>query len=79
MGEGQQAFAGGDLVESPLVGVNFWAWGGEGQPRAPRQPATEKEVLKAHCWQPGDSLVGDPPHEAAAAGVRLVETLGDKN
>ncbi len=38
-------------TDSPIAGVNFWAWGGEGKP--------------AHVqWQPGDTLIGDPPHEA---------------
>lgn len=36
--------------KTPLVGVNFWAWGGEGVP--------------AHKdWQKGDDFLGDPPHE----------------
>jgi mannan endo-1,4-beta-mannosidase len=38
-------------TDSPIAGVNFWAWGGEGLP--------------AHTeWQPGDNFIGDPPHEA---------------
>jgi mannan endo-1,4-beta-mannosidase len=38
-------------TDSPVAGVNFWAWGGEAAP--------------AHVqWQPGDALIGDPPHEA---------------
>jgi len=43
----QLAQAGG-----PMAGCNFWAWGGEGRPRVPRA-----------VWQPGDDLIGDPPHE----------------
>ncbi|MDX2285459.1 MAG: cellulase family glycosylhydrolase [Bacteroidia bacterium] len=35
-----------------VAGVNFWAWGGEGRPRAPKA-----------VWQPGDDFTGDPPHE----------------
>jgi mannan endo-1,4-beta-mannosidase len=31
---------------------NFWAWGGQGRPRAPKV-----------IWQIGDPLIGDPPHE----------------
>jgi len=37
--------------DAPVAGVNFWAWGGEGAPKHVR-------------WQPGDPLIGDPPHEA---------------
>lgn len=37
----------------PLVGSNFWAWGGEGTPR---------ETVEAK-WQKGDSYSGDPPQE----------------
>lgn len=37
---------------SSLSGVNFWAYGGEGRPRQP-----------GGMWQPGDDLIGDPPHE----------------
>lgn len=33
-------------------GVNFWAWGGEGRPRAPET-----------WWKKGDDFTGDPPHE----------------
>lgn len=43
----QLAKAGG-----PMAGCNFWAWGGEGRPRTPKA-----------IWQPGDDLIGDPPHE----------------
>ncbi|MCB9266282.1 MAG: cellulase family glycosylhydrolase [Lewinellaceae bacterium] len=35
-----------------MAGANFWAWGGEGRPRAPRA-----------VWQAGDDFIGDPPHE----------------
>jgi mannan endo-1,4-beta-mannosidase len=37
----------------PLVGSNFWAWGGFGQPRDPEDPA----------WEKGDDFTGDPPQE----------------
>ncbi len=33
-------------------GVNFWAWSGEGRPRA-----------NACWWRAGDDFTGDPPHE----------------
>lgn len=48
----------------PLVAAGFWAWGGEGRPRKPRDPAHEP-LDPFHLWQPGDALLGDPPHEAA--------------
>lgn len=38
---------------SALAGVNFWAWGGEGRPSAPKA-----------MWKKGDAFIGDPPHEA---------------
>lgn len=44
----ESAAAGG-----PLVGSNFWAWGGEGRPRDPQDPT----------WKPGDPYTGDPPQE----------------
>ena len=34
----------------PLVGCNFWGWGGTGRPR---------DLV----WQPGDDYLCDPPHE----------------
>ncbi|MEO1417237.1 MAG: mannanase [Bacteroidota bacterium] len=37
---------------SPLMGLNFWAWGGEGRPRTPKA-----------IWRLGDDFIGDPPHE----------------
>jgi mannan endo-1,4-beta-mannosidase len=37
---------------SVVAGCNFWAWGGEGRPRA-------AEAI----WKPGDDFIGDPPHE----------------
>ncbi|MEL6133995.1 MAG: mannanase, partial [Bacteroidota bacterium] len=43
----QQAAQGG-----ALMGLNFWAWGGEGRPRNPKA-----------IWKPGDDFIGDPPHE----------------
>lgn len=33
-----------------IAGCNFWAWAGEGRARAT-------------VWEPGDDLLGDPPHE----------------
>jgi mannan endo-1,4-beta-mannosidase len=36
-----------------LVGVNFWAWSGYGQPKQPH----------GSLWMAGDDLLGDPPHE----------------
>lgn len=38
-------------TDTPIAGVNFWAWGGEGLPRHVE-------------WQAGDPFIGDPPHEA---------------
>lgn len=35
-----------------VAGCNFWAWGGEGRPRAPKT-----------IWRAGDDFIGDPPHE----------------
>ena len=35
---------------SPLIGCNFWGWGGYGRPR---------DLV----WQPGDDYLSDPPHE----------------
>ncbi len=37
----------------PLIGSNFWAWGGYGKAREP------KEAI----WEPGDDFTGDPPQE----------------
>jgi mannan endo-1,4-beta-mannosidase len=37
---------------SPLVGSNFWAWGGFGRPRKPKS-----------IWKKNDEFIGDPPHE----------------
>ena len=37
---------------SPLVGSNFWAWGGFGRPRKPKS-----------VWGKDDQFIGDPPHE----------------
>jgi mannan endo-1,4-beta-mannosidase len=51
-------------ANSPLVGANIWAWGGEGRPRRPRA-ATEPVLLAEHCWRAGDPMLGDPAHEAA--------------
>lgn len=38
--------------KTPMAGVNFWAWSGEGRPRQP-----------GAIWQKGDDFTGDPPHE----------------
>jgi mannan endo-1,4-beta-mannosidase len=37
---------------SPMAGLNFWAWGGEGT-------AGHADYI----WRPGDTFVGDPPQE----------------
>jgi mannan endo-1,4-beta-mannosidase len=37
---------------SPLVGSNFWAWGGDG-----------KASSSDYAWKPGDNFTGDPPQE----------------
>ncbi|MEM7510107.1 MAG: hypothetical protein AAF388_04180 [Bacteroidota bacterium] len=37
---------------SVLVGMNFWAWGGEGRSSSPKS-----------IWKVGDDFTGDPPHE----------------
>ncbi|MGE3975869.1 MAG: mannanase [Bdellovibrionales bacterium] len=39
--------------DSPLRGVNFWAWSGEGFPAKPY----------GGFWKAGDPFTGDPPHE----------------
>lgn len=39
--------------QTPVVGVNFWAWGGEGRPKKPY----------GSYWKRGDNWIGDPPHE----------------
>ncbi|WP_045462754.1 glycoside hydrolase 5 family protein [Sporocytophaga myxococcoides] len=39
-------------LSSPVAGVNFWAWSGEGRPRVP-----------GSIWKKGDPFTGDPPHE----------------
>lgn len=44
----ENAAAGG-----PLVGSNFWAWGGYGKTRDPEVP----------LWKSGDDFIGDPPQE----------------
>jgi mannan endo-1,4-beta-mannosidase len=41
------------LAGSPMAGLNFWAWGGEGRARH-----------EDFIWRPGDSFTGDPPQEA---------------
>ncbi|MCF7886444.1 MAG: cellulase family glycosylhydrolase [Candidatus Marinimicrobia bacterium] len=37
----------------PLVGSNFWAWGGGWKPAG----------AKKYIWEPGDPFCGDPPQE----------------
>jgi mannan endo-1,4-beta-mannosidase len=39
--------------KNPVVGVNFWAWAGEGRPKKPY----------GSNWKVGDTFIGDPPHE----------------
>ncbi|MEJ2544242.1 MAG: cellulase family glycosylhydrolase [Calditrichaceae bacterium] len=40
-------------LNGPLVGSNFWAWGGFGKVREPREAV----------WKEGDDFTGDPPQE----------------
>jgi mannan endo-1,4-beta-mannosidase len=42
----------GQAQGSPLAGIAFWGWGGEGRPAVPQG-----------LWHPGHDLIGDPPHE----------------
>ncbi len=39
--------------KAPLVGINFWAWAGEGRPKVPY----------GSFWRPGDPFIGDPAQE----------------
>jgi len=39
-------------ASSPVAGVNFWAWAGEGRPTQP-----------GGIWKAGEPFIGDPPHE----------------
>jgi mannan endo-1,4-beta-mannosidase len=39
--------------KTPVNGLNFWAWAGEGRPKKPY----------GSIWQVGDNFIGDPPHE----------------
>lgn len=41
------------MADTPLVGANFWTWGGEG-----------KAVNDKNEWKPGTDFTGDPPQEA---------------
>jgi mannan endo-1,4-beta-mannosidase len=41
------------IAGSPMAGLNFWAWGGEG-----------RALHEDYLWRPGDSFTGDPPQEA---------------
>ena len=61
---------------SALAGVNFWAWGGEGRPSAPKA-----------MWKKGDAFIGDPPHEAQgwysvfdtdSSTIRLIRRYAEK-
>ena len=38
--------------DSPIAGLNFWAWGGFGRPNKPKA-----------IWKKNDDFIGDPPHE----------------
>ena len=38
--------------ESPLRGINFWAFGGQARP-----------IVNQHFWKEGDDYMGDPPME----------------
>jgi mannan endo-1,4-beta-mannosidase len=38
---------------SPIAGVNFWVWAGEGRPQTPGK-----------LWNSNHDFIGDPPHEA---------------
>ena len=40
------------VAGSPLVGANFWAWGGEGS-----------AVSADYKWIPNTDYTGDPPQE----------------
>ncbi|HBL16707.1 MAG: hypothetical protein A2X36_13905 [Elusimicrobia bacterium GWA2_69_24] len=48
-----QKVAAAAAVGSPVAGVNFWAWSGEGRP-----------VQPGGVWKPGQPFTGDPPHES---------------
>lgn len=59
--------------QTPIAGVNFWAWGGEAVPQH-------------KIWQQGDPFTGDPPHEAQgwysvyatdASTIKLVKQLSE--
>lgn len=39
-------------IGAPIVGSNFWAWGGFGRAQS-----------ADYIWQPGDPFMGDPPQE----------------
>lgn len=61
----------------PLVGVNFWAWGGEARPKLPY----------GSMWDPGDPIIGDPPHERQGwysvynkdeSTLKVIEEYADK-
>ena len=51
-GGGGSGGGSGGAPAAEISGVSFWAWAGEGRPRTP-----------GGFWQPGDALLGDPPHE----------------
>ena len=38
------------VAQGPLVGCNFWGWGGSGRPQS-------------EVWSKGDDFLCDPPHE----------------
>jgi len=41
------------IEETPIAGINCWAWGGEARPLQPY----------GGIWKSGDPIIGDPPHE----------------
>lgn len=47
-----------ETVALGAAGLSPWAFSGQARPRQP--PGTPKA---GGCWQDGDPLLGDPPHE----------------
>ena len=56
----EQAWRQSTVNHGPVAGVAFWSWSGVSRP----SPLTETSPHAAAYWKPGDSFVGDPPHEA---------------